>query len=174
MRPLIVTEFVTLDGVNEGFAPHLYEVCSAAIDRATTAYLFGRRTYDELAAFWTQQPPGDGVAAHLNEMQKYVVSRNLAWPKWENTQVLAGDVNGAVNSLKSRGVGNVVVLGSGTLVQELIAQDLVDGLRLFVHPILMGCGRRLFGDLRQQVRLRLIDSQPTPGGALLLNYSRVR
>lgn len=174
MRPLIVTEFVTLDGVVEGFSPHLYEVGAAVVDRATTAYLFGRRTYDEMAALWSQQPASDEIAEHFNGMQKYVVSRSLSWPKWANTQVLAGDLAGAVNSLKSRGVGNVVVLGSANLVQELMKQDLVDGYRLFVHPVVLGTGRRLFRELEQPSRLRLVDTQTLGGGVLVLNYARLR
>ena len=174
MRPLIVTEFVSLDGVIEGFDADLAAIVAATRDRTTTAYLFGRRTYEAMAAFWSQQPPGDELAEHMSSAQKYVFSRTLNWPKWANTQVLAGDVASAVNSLKSRGVGNVVVLGSGMLVQELMAQDLVDGYRLFVYPVVLGGGARLFRDLRQPARLRLVDSQALSGGALLLNYARVR
>src|SRR5438105_8854208 len=161
MRPLIVIEFVTLDGVIDGVGGDMVALAGSVVHRATTAYLLGRRTYEELAAYWPHQPAGDTLAAHMNATQKYVVSRRLSWPKWANTQVLAGDVTNAVNSLKSRGVGNIAVLGSGQLVQELIAQDLVDGYRLFLHPLLLGGGKRLFQDLERPVGLRLVDCQAT-------------
>lgn len=173
MRPLIVVEQVTLDGVVEGLGAD-EDLAALAVQRTTSAYLFGRKTYERLAAYWPRQPAGDDVAEHFNSMPKYVVSRNLSWPKWQNTQVIAGDIASAVNSLKSRDVGNIVVLGSGTLVQELIARDLVDGYRLYVHPVLVGTGRHLFRELEQPVRLRLVDYQAAEGGALVLNYSRVR
>src|SRR5207248_6443781 len=172
MRPLIVVEQVTLDGVIEGLGPDP-DLAAAAMQRATSAYLFGRRTYDKLAAYFPLQPAGDEVADHFNSTPKYVVSRTLSWPKWQNTQVLAGDVATSVNQLKSRDIGNIVVLGSGMLVQELVARDLVDGYRLYLHPVLLGKGRRLFSDLEQPARLRLVDYQATSTGALVLNYSRV-
>jgi dihydrofolate reductase len=173
MRPLIVVEQVTLDGVMEGLCAD-EDLAAAAVQRTTSAYLLGRRTYESMAAYWPQQPASDDVAEHFNSTPKYVVSRTLNWPKWQNTQVLGGDVATSVNSLKSRDVGNIVVFGSGMLVQELIARDLVDGYRLYLHPVLLGRGRRLFRELEQATRLRLVDYQATDGGALVLNYSRVR
>ena len=171
MRPLIVVEQVTLDGVMEGLGAD-EDLVALGVQRTTSAYLLGRKTYERMAAYWPHQAPSDETAEHFNSMQKYVVSRTLSWPKWQNTQVLAGDVTSGVNSLKSRDVGNIVVLGSGTLVQELIARDLVDGYRLYVHPVLLGTGRRLFRDLEQSVRLRLVDSQSTSGGALISQSGR--
>jgi dihydrofolate reductase len=174
MRPLIVTEFLSLDGVMEGFGCDPAALADAVRDRTTTAYLLGRRTYEEMAAFWPQQRVGDELADYMNGAQKYVVSRTLSWPRWTNTQVLAGDVAAGVNSLKSRGVGNLVVLGSGALVQQLAALDLVDGYRLFLHPVLLGAGRRLFRDSAPAAGLRLTDCQAVAGGVLLLNYARLR
>jgi len=173
MRPLIVVEQVTLDGVIEGLGAD-EDLAAAAVQRATTAYLFGRRTYERMAAYYPLQPATDEVAKHFNSTPKYVVSRTISWPKWENTQVIAGDVVSAVNSLKARDVGNIVVLGSGMLIQELIARDLVDGYRLYLHPVVVGTGKHLFRDLERPVRLRLVDSQVIDGGTLVLNYSRVR
>jgi dihydrofolate reductase len=173
MRPLIVVEQVTLDGVMEGLGAD-EDLEALAVQRTTSAYLLGRKTYERMAAYWPHQPAADDIAGHFNSTPKYVVSRTLSWPKWQNTQVLAGDVTTSVNSLKSRDVGNLVVLGSGTLVQELIARDLVDGYRLYVHPVLVGAGKRLFREFEPAVRLRLVDYQTTDGGALVLNYSRVR
>ena len=191
MRQLIVIEFVTLDGVMQGLGSPdedreggfeyggwgaeygSDEMTKAALDgqRTTSAYLFGRRTYEKLAAFWPNQPAGDPMAAHLNSTPKYVVSSTLTWPKWPNTQVLAGDLVRSVHGLKAQGVGNVAVLGSGKLVQGLMELDLVDGYRLFLHPLLLGTGKRLFRELKQPRKLRLMDCRPTSTGVLMLNYS---
>jgi len=190
MRKLIVIEFVTLDGVMQslgspdedrdgGFeyggwsAPYFDDVqAGAAVEglKSTTAYLFGRRTYQKMIAFWPDQPDENPMAAHLNATAKYVASRSLTDPTWSNSQVLAGELVPAVQALKAQGEGNIAVFGSGVLVQELIAADLVDGYRLFVHPLLLGTGKRLFRELPKPVRLRLTDCTPTSTGVLLLSY----
>lgn len=191
MRQLIVIEFLSLDGVMQGFgspeedreggfehggwgAPYSDdELTRFALDgqRTTTTYLFGRRTYEKMAAHWPEQPASDPMAAHLTSTPKYVASRTLTWPKWQNTQVLAGELVPAVHGLKARGTGNVAVLGSGQLVQSLMANDLVDGYRLFLHPLVLGSGKRLFRDQQRPRRLRLTDSRATSTGVLMLSYS---
>lgn len=191
MRQLVVIEFLTLDGVMQGLgspdedrdggfehggwgAPYGDEVLSRAAlegQRTTSAYLFGRRTYEKMAAFWPGRPEDDPMAAHLNATPKYVVSRTLTWPKWNGTQVLAGDLARAVHGLKAQGVGNVAVLGSGQLVQGLMEHDLVDGYRIFLHPLLLGGGKRLFREMKRPRRLRLMDCKPTGTGVLMLSYS---
>lgn len=191
MRQLIVIEFLTLDGVMQGLgspdedreggfehggwgaAYATDELTRAAVDgqRTTTAYLFGRRTYEKMAAFWPSQPEDNAMAAHLNSTPKYVASRSLTWPKWQNTQVLAGDLAPAVHGLKARGAGTIAVLGSGQLVQSLLAGDLVDGYRIFLHPLLLGTGKRLFRELRQPRQLRLVDYKATTAGVLMLSYT---
>ena len=191
MRQLIVIEFVTLDGVMQGLgspdedreggfeyggwgAPYSDDVLTrAGIEgqRTTSAYLLGRRTYEKLAAFWPEQPDTNPMAAHLNSTPKYVVSRTLTWPKWSNTQVLAGELARQVPDLKSRGEGSIAVLGSGRLVQSLMESDLVDGYTIFLHPLLLGTGKRLFRDLKRPRRLRLMDCRTTSTGVVLLDYS---
>jgi dihydrofolate reductase len=191
MRQLTVIEFLTLDGVMQGLgspdedrdggfeyggwgAPYQDEALArAGIEgqRTTSAYLFGRRTYEKMAAFWPAQPETNAMAVHLNATPKYVFSRTLTWPKWANTQVLAGDLVRSVHDLKSRGEGNIAVLGSGRLVQGLVEHDLVDGYRIFLHPLLLGTGKRLFTDLKRPRRLRLMDCKTTSTGVLLLSYS---
>jgi dihydrofolate reductase len=191
MRQLVVIEFLTLDGVMQGFgspdedreggfqhggwgAAYADDVLSRAGaegQRTTSAYLFGRRTYEKMAAFWPGRPADDPMAAHLNATPKYVVSRTLTWPKWAGTQVLAGDLVRGVQGLKAQGVGNVAVLGSGQLVQGLMENDLVDGYRIFLHPLLLGGGKRLFRELPKPRRLRLMDCKPTSTGVLMLSYS---
>jgi len=190
MRKLIVIEFVTLDGVMQGLgspdedrdggfdhggwaAPFFDEAQGAAAVEglhSTTAYLFGRRTYQKMIGYWPSQPDENPMAAHLNATPKYVATRTLTSLTWSNAQVLDGELVSAVRDLKAYGDGNLAVLGSGVLVQELIANDLVDGYRLFVHPLLLGTGKRLFRELDRPRRLRLVDCTPTSTGVLMLGY----
>jgi dihydrofolate reductase len=192
MRKLIVIEFVTLDGVMQGLgspdedreggfehggwaAPYGDEVQQAAALeglRTTTAYLFGRRTYDKMLDFWPQQPDSNPMAAHLNATPKFVASRTQAGRDlaWANSRLLEGELSPAVDRLKADGDGNVAVLGSGALVQQLIALELVDGYRLFLHPLLLGTGKRLFREMDHPRRLRLSGVEPTSTGVVMLSY----
>jgi dihydrofolate reductase len=190
MRTLSVIEFVTLDGVMQslgspdedrdgGFehggwsAPYASDDQQAAAVEsmaATTTYLLGRRTYEKKIAFWPHQPDTNPMAAHLNVAPKYVATRTLTELTWRNARILDGDVAPAVRGLKEHGDGAIVVLGSGVLVQHLIMNDLVDGYRLFLHPLLLGTGKRLFRDLDRPRRLRLTGCTPTSTGVLMLSY----
>ncbi|HEU4426092.1 MAG TPA: dihydrofolate reductase family protein [Pilimelia sp.] len=192
MRKLLVIEFVTLDGVMQGLgspdedrdggfehggwsAPYFDETQGAAAVEGlqlTTAYLFGRKTYEKMADFWPSQPDDNPMAAHLNATPKYVASRALTSLTWSNARLLDGELVPAVQDLKAQGNGNVAVLGSGVLVQDLIANDLVDGYRLFVHPLLLGTGKRLFREMDRPRRLRLVDCAPTTTGVLMLTYDQ--
>lgn len=193
MRKLVVIEFVTLDGVMQGLgspdedrdggfehggwaAPFFDEEQGAAAVEgltSTTAYLFGRRTYEKMIGFWPSQPDENPMAAHLNATPKYVATRTLTHLTWSHAQVLDGELASAVRDLKSRGDGTIAVLGSGVLVQDLIANDLVDGYRLFLHPLLLGTGKRLFREMNRPRRLRLVDCTPTTTGVLVLTYDPV-
>ena len=137
---------------------------------ATTAYLFGRKTYEKMAAHWPHQPDEDPIAAHLNATPKYVVTRTLRELDWAGSHVLDGDVVDAVKELKAQGDGTIAVLGSGVLVQTLIEHDLVDEYRLFVHPLVLGTGKRLFRQTPRPLPLRLLECTPTTTGVLLLSY----
>ncbi len=190
MRRLAVIEFVTLDGVMQGLgspdedrdggfehggwsAPYGDEVLGNAAGEglaATTAYLFGRKTYQKMAAHWPTEPDTNPIAAHLNVTPKYVVTRTLTRLEWAGSHVLGGDVVASVNGLKQDGDGTIAVLGSGVLVQALIEHDLVDEYRLFVHPLVLGAGKRLFRQVPRPVGLRLTGCMPTTTGVLLLSY----
>lgn len=190
MRKLAVIEFVTLDGVMQslgspeedrdgGFAyggwsaPYGDEVLGKAAAEglaATTAYLFGRRTYQKMAAHWPGEPDTNPIAAHLNATPKYVVTRTLTSLDWAGSQVLAGDAAASVSDLKQHGDGIIAVLGSGVLVQTLTGHDLVDEYRLFVHPLVLGTGKRLFRQAPRPIPLRLTGCTPTTTGVLLLSY----
>jgi dihydrofolate reductase len=190
MRKLVVVEFVTLDGVMQslgspdedregGFehggwaGPYMDEAQTAAAVEglaATTAYLFGRKTYEHLAAFWPTQS-GNPMAEHLNATRKYVATRTLHDLTWANAEVLPGELEEAVAGLRAGGDGNLVVLGSGVLVAQLIDAGLVDEYQLFVHPLVLGTGKRLFTTTREPQRLRLIDVTPTTTGVLMVSYA---
>jgi dihydrofolate reductase len=192
LRTLAVIEFLTLDGVMQGFgspdedreggfahggwgAPYADEVTARKAGEgmgATTAYLFGRKTYEKMAAFWPLQPDANPMAAHLNATPKYVVTRTLTTLSWAGSHVLHGDVAEAVKGLKAEGDGTIAVLGSGVLAQTLIGQDLIDEYRLFVHPLVLGTGKRLFRQTPAPLRMKLVDCTPTSTGVLLLGYER--
>lgn len=191
MRKIVVSEFLTLDGVMQapgdpdedrsgGFdkggwqLAYFDDVFGATMMEAfaaTGGMLLGRLTYDNFAAHWPNQPADDPVAGPMNALEKYVVSSTLTEPlAWQNSTLIKGDVAAAVRRLKA-GTGNEIqVIGSGALVQTLIEHDLVDSYRLMVHPLVLGKGKRLFRDGTALTRLRLVDSKPTTTGVLILTY----
>jgi dihydrofolate reductase len=189
MRTLSVIEFLTLDGVMQslgspdedregGFeyggwsAPYGDEVAKKATAGApaASAYLFGRKTYQHMAAHWPHESDENPIAAHLNATPKYVVTKTLKSLDWAGSHVLDGDVAESVKELKAQGDGTIVVLGSGILVQALIEHDLIDTYRLFVHPLVLGTGKRLFREVPRPLPMRLIECTHTSNGVLLLNY----
>jgi dihydrofolate reductase len=136
----------------------------------TTAYLLGRKTYEKMAAHSPPEPDDNPIAAHLNSTPKYDVTRTLASLDWAGSHVLDGDLIDSVNDLKMQGNGTIVVLGSGVLVQTLIENDQVDEYRLFIHPLVLGAGKRLFQQTPRPLPMRLVDCTPTTTGVLLLGY----
>ncbi len=192
MAKLTVIEFLTLDGVMQGLgspdedrdggfehggwgAPYGDEIQQAAAlegMRGTGAYLFGRRTYEKMLAFWPTQPDSNPMAAHLNATPKFVATRTLTDGDltWSNARVLWGKLVSSVPRLKADAAGDIAVLGSGVLVQDLIALELVDAYRIFLHPLLLGRGKRLFREIDRPRRLRLVDAQPTSTGVVMLSY----
>jgi dihydrofolate reductase len=190
MRSLVVIEFLTVDGVMQGlgspgedtsggfshggwgapYADAIHEAVAADDLGRTSAYLLGRRTYEKMAAHWRHQPDGDPMARHLNRTPKYVATRTLTHLDWPGAHVLDHGLGAAVAALKTHGEGDVAVLGSGELVHQLMQLDLVDELRLFVHPLLLGTGKRLFRDLPAPRRLRLAAATTTNLGTLVLRY----
>ncbi|MGC3994569.1 MAG: dihydrofolate reductase family protein [Propionicimonas sp.] len=184
MRELRLVEFLSVDGVMQGLAnpdgdfAHpgwgmdypVQPPSEPGAANATTAYLFGRRTYEELAAFWPTQPDDNPMAAHLNATPKYLVSRTVPTPTWQPTTVIADDVAGSVAWLKSEGEGVITLLGSGQLARFLMAHDLVDRLTLVVHPLLLGTGTGLFGGLPSPRRLLLASVAHSDLGTLILDY----
>jgi dihydrofolate reductase len=183
---IVVTEFVSLDGVIEdpgGSEGTKHAGWSFEIDRgeegntfkleetmASDALLLGRVTYEGFAEAW---PERDGeFADKFNSMPKYVVSSTLGDPEWTNSTVVSGDLGEEVANLKAEHEGDIVVHGSARLVQGLLERDLVDELRLMVYPVVLGSGKRLFGETSDKKPLRLASSKTVGDGVLILTYER--
>lgn len=132
--------------------------------------LLGRRTYEDLHAVWPHRTDNP-FTERLNAARKYVASETLAEPlPWENSTLIAGDVPGAVTDLKEQLAGDLVVLGSGALLQSLMQHDLVDEFLLTIHPLVLGAGRRLFPAEGPRVPLRLTETKPTTTGVIIARY----
>jgi dihydrofolate reductase len=187
MGKIVVTEFVSLDGVMEdpgGSEDFKHGGWSFQIDRgeegdrfkldetmSTDALLLGRRTYEGFAEAWPQRE-GE-FADKFNNMPKYVVSSTLKDPGWTNSTVIdPGDLAGEVKKLREESEGDIVVHGSAQLAQSLIDQGLVDELRLMVFPVVLGSGKRLFGDTSDKHSLKLTDSKFVGDGVAILVYQR--
>jgi dihydrofolate reductase len=184
MGRIVVTEFVSLDGVVEapgGGEGFVHDGWSFEFDRGdegnrfkleetmgSEALLLGRKTYEGFAAAW---PSRDGeFADKFNSMPKYVVSSTLESPEWSNTTVIRDDLAEEVATLREAHEGDVVVHGSPQLVQALLEADLVDELRLMVFPVVLGTGKRLFGATSDKKPLRLVSSQTVGDGVAILVY----
>jgi dihydrofolate reductase len=188
MGRIVVTEFVSLDGVVEdpggveGFkhGGWVFEINRGGegeqfkLDEAlaSEAMLLGRNTYETFASSW---PSRTGTFADkLNAMPKYVVSSTLKDAEWNNTTVLSGEVDELVAKVKQAHHGDIVVHGSPPLVRALLDQDLVDELRLMVFPVVLGAGQRLFGETREKKPQRLIDARTVGEGVTILRYEPAR
>lgn len=195
MRRLVVIEFLSLDGVYQapgdpdedregGFAfggwqrPYFDEVLGGmAVEgmARTDAQLFGRKTFEKMAAYWPNAPEADPYADHLNNVQKYVASTTLRDEDvtWQHTTVLRGDVVDEIRRIKEQAGQNIGVLGSGNLVKTLADNDLVDEYDLAVYPLVLGTGKRLFTGVEMRT-LELTDSRTTTTGGVLLTYRPAR
>jgi dihydrofolate reductase len=184
MGKIVITEFISLDGVVEdpgGSEDFKHSGWSFEIERgeegdqfkldetmSAEALLLGRRTYEGFADAW---PSREGeFADKFNNMPKYVVSSTLKDPEWTNSTVLEGDVADEVSKLREEHDGEIVVHGSVQLVQALIEHGLVDELRLMVFPVVLGAGKRLFGETSDKRRLKLADSKTVGDGVQILTY----
>jgi dihydrofolate reductase len=184
MRRIVVSEFITVDGVIEdpggqhgGIGGWAFQFDRGAEGdrfkleevRAADALLLGRETYEGFAAAWPSMTDEVGFAEKMNGMPKYVVSNTLERAEWSNSTILRGDVVRQIAELE----GEILVNGSGRLVQTLIEHDLVDEYRLMVFPVALGQGRRLFGDGGLRANLRLSDTMRA-GDCIVLTYEAAR
>jgi dihydrofolate reductase len=193
VRPLVVIEYLSLDGVIQ--APgHVGEDVEGGFEhggwtgeamddhlrynsesfQTAGAFLLGRLTYDIFAEYWpTVTDAGNTIARALNTLPKYVASRTLADPKWPGTTVIR-DVDREVGELKLEPGRPIFVLGSSALAQSLMAADLVDEYELWLHPIVLGKGKKLFRDGCPKADMRLVDTRTTGRGLVILRYARAR
>ena len=186
MRKIIVTEYVTVDGVMEdpggqkggrgGWSRPFWseDAGKYKFDElfAADALLLGRTTYEGFAAAWPNYKDEAGFADRMNNMPKYVVSTTLENPVWNNTRVIKGDVAEAVRELKQSEGLSILVAGSSQLVHTLRQLDLVDEYRLMVHPVILGGGLPLFrDDAATTTRLKLLGTQNLPKGIVVLTYA---
>jgi dihydrofolate reductase len=191
MRKVVVTQFVSLDGVMEGpggenpdLGPWTFKFDRGddgnkfKLDEvmAADALLLGRVTYEGFAAAWPDRKDEAGFADKFNSMPKYVVSSTLSNPEWNNSHVIdPRDIAGAINKLKEQGDGDILVNGSNTLMQALMEHDLVDEYRLMTFPVVLGQGKKLFQDGRPRTTLKLVGNQPVgPDGVVVLTYVPAR
>jgi dihydrofolate reductase len=192
MRPLVVTTFLTLDGVMQapggpeedtagGFAhggwsyPFADEDFGRQMDSWFTNaqdFLLGRTTYELFAAYWPEAKGEDAVTVGLQTKTKHVASRTLTSLDWDTARLIEGDVVEAVQKLKAEDGGELQVHGSAGLIQTLLANDLVDELRLIVFPVTLGEGKRLFGEGAVPRTWRLKTHATTPSGAVMVSYER--
>src|SRR5713226_9088353 len=193
MRKLVVGTFLTLDGVmqapggpdedrdgrfeNGGWSVKYWdEMMGKLIVQQTLqadALLLGRKTYEIFAAHWPRvTDPKDPVAAKLNSMRKYIASRTLHKAEWHNASLLRGDVGEAVARLKEQAGGEIHVTGSSNLIQTLLKHDLIDEFRLWVFPVMVGSGKRLFGNGTIPGAFRLADAKTSTTGVVIHRYER--
>ena len=175
MRKINAWLFVTLDSVIE--APEKWVMAdddmfgAIEVDYAKSdALLLGRRTYETFAASWPERGSEVPNADWMNNTRKYVASTTLKSPEWNNSTVIEGDVAEAVARLKLEDGKDIMVNGSGVLVRTLMHNHLLDELRLFLHPVVVGSGRRLFDDESDPVELALVDSHAYANGVMSLTY----
>jgi len=182
MRRIIVTEFLTLDGVmeaSEQWQPHyvsddVAEEITAGIHAAEVS-LLGRVTYEMFAAYWPFQTHNEfGIADKLNSERKFVVSSTLEKVEWNNSTLIKGNVAEEIRKLKQQPGGDIRVVGSATLVQSLMKAGLIDEFRLMVHPLVLGRGKRLFNDGMETTGLKLVEAKTFSSGVVLLRYQPVK
>lgn len=185
MRKLVVSEFISLDGVIEGPGPDdSFELAGWTVDysneeimklkfdelMASDILLLGGKTYEGFAAAWPGRTDGAGFADVMNKMPKYVVTTSQDNLEWNNSQVISENAPEKIGELKQQEGGDILVNGSGTLVNTLIKHDLADELRLLVYPVVLGTGKKLF-EGATMTKFKLVDTKQFDSGVVLLTYN---
>ena len=178
MRSVSAVELVSVDGVMESPEEWAFSYSNDEMEEANESgmaasdgLLLGRVTYEHLAAFWPNQPGGTPMMDYINSVRKHVVSETLEEPlEWNNSTLIKGNVAEAVVKLKRQPGKDIMILGSGALVRSLLRDGLLDELRLMVHPVVRGCGKRLFEDGDVRKGLELVDSKTFGTGVVSLTY----
>lgn len=178
MRKITAAFFMSLDGVVEApdkwHFPYFNDEMGAAIGSSMShadALLMGRVNYQEWASYWpNQSDDGSGFADYMNHTPKFVVSTTLDTVEWQNSTLIKGDFRKEIIKLKEQPGKDITISGSATLVRSLLHEELLDELRLMVHPVVVGSGRRLFDDWNDEKALKLVNSQTFSTGVLDLTY----
>ena len=177
MRKVAAWELVSLDGVIESpegwafaYSSEEMEEVNASGMAASDALLLGRLTYEHLAAYWPNQPGGEPMVDYINSVPKFVVSTTLEAAGWNNSTVIRENVSEKIAELKRRPGKDITILGSGALVRSLMREGLLDEIRLMVHPVILGGGKRLFEDGDDRKSLELATSRTFGTGVVYLTY----
>ena len=190
MRRLIASTFASLDGVMQApggpeedptcgfalggwmfaYADESMDISAAGFDGKDRVLVLGRKTYEIFEAFWPYQPKDDSVAKTLNAAEKHVASRTLTALSWNNSTLLHGDVVSAITALKAQVGFDLQVIGSGDLIQTLQAASLIDEYNVWTFPVVLGRGKRLFGEAAKPSALRLVRSQASTTGVVMSTY----
>ena len=184
MRKLVVSEWMTLDGVFDAETMDTWWIPYDSVERqeaiqegivACDVMLYGRLTYEMLAPYWSAQKTDEhGPAAKLNSVRKYVVSSSLKKADWQNSTILTGNIREEVAKLKQQPGGEMLITGSVTLVHSLMGTDLIDEYRFLVQPILMGRGKRFWKAEMQMTKLKLVSTRTYPKGVMGLTYQPIK
>lgn len=181
MRKIVAGLFISLDGVVEApetwhfpyFNDEMGEIVGSQMAGADTM-LLGRRTYEEFAAYWADKGGDVAFADEINATRKLVASRTLTSVEWQNSSLIEGEVGQALRRLKAEPGKDISITGSPTLVRSLLAQGLIDELRLLLHPFVVGGGKRLFETgVLERLPLQLISSRTLATGVIYLTYGPV-
>jgi len=177
MRKVVAVELVSLDGVMGSpdvwafsYSNDEMEEVNASGMAASDAMLLGRVTYEEFAAYWPRQSGGVPMVDYINSVPKFVVSTTLEEVEWNNSTLIKGNIAEEIADLKRQPGKDITIVGSGALVRSLLRDGLLEELRLMVHPVILGSGKRLFEDGGVQRALKLVDSKTFGAGVLYLTY----
>lgn len=190
MRKLIVSTFASLDGVMQapggpdedpaggftlggwmfGYADEGMDVSAAGFDGTDRELVLGRKTYEIFEAYWPYQPDDHPIAKTLNAAKKYVASRTLTALDWNNSTLIRGDVVSAIAAIKAQPGPNLQVIGSGNLIQTLQPASLIDEYNVWTFPVVLGRGKRLFGETAKPSALRLVGSRVSATGVVMSAY----
>lgn len=184
MRKLVVSEWMTLDGVFDADTMDTWWIPYDSVERqeaitegilACDVMIYGRLTYEMLAPYWSAQKTDEhGPAAKLNSVRKYVVSSSLKQAIWKPSTILTGNIREDVARLKQQPGGDMLITGSATLVQSLMGTDLIDEYQLLVQPILMGNGKRFWNSEMSLTKLKLVSTKTYPKGVMGLTYQPIK
>ena len=177
MRKIVAGLFISLDGVVEApetwHFPYFNDEMGAAVAEqadSSDTMLLGRQTYEEFAAYWPNQSSDEPFADNMNQTPKLVASTSLDSVEWQNSTLIEGDVTAALTRLKSQPGKAISIVGSPTLVRNLLRAGVLDELRLLVHPIVVGHGKRLFEAEDQPIPLRLVEAKTFTTGVQAMTY----